>query len=489
MAATMRVDLLGGVEVSGADPAQVHSSARAVSLLAYLVSHPDSPQPRVHLAGVLWPDSESAQARTNLRRELHHLRVLLHDNECLQVDAQSLCWRRGPGCVVDVHDFLAACESTITAVESGEHDEVELHSGDALRLYRGPFLPGCYDDWALAVREDLSRTGVDLCDRVARYWLLHDDAEAAIGFARRRVQLQPLEEPGYRLLMQALRTVGDRAGAMRTYHQCATLLERELGVGPSAETQAELDAALSDIGHGPGGAAGIVAESGGEEGSGVGNGTARWSVSPGLVGRARERERLLSAWGEAQAGARFVVVEGEAGVGKTRLVADLVGAVRRQDALVATTRCFAASGSVPLAPVADWLRSPHLRMATKQLDPIWRAEVGRLVPQADSAAEPVVGARAKVDAWQRLRFFEGLARAFRAVDRPILLTVDDLQWCDKTTMSWLSFVMSFMGSSPLLVVATARDDERGDGRADGDLTRRLDTMRAAGQAVVVTLDG
>ncbi len=471
MTASIRVDLLGGVDVSGADPAQVRSSTRAVSLLAYLVSHPDSPQPRVHLAGVLWPDSENAQARTNLRRELHHLRALLHDNACLRVDAQSLCWRPGPDCTVDVHDFLAACGSTISALESGERDALELNSCDALTLYRGQFLPGCYDEWALGVRDDLNRTCVDLCDRVARYWLTHDDAAAAIVFARRRILLEPLEEPGYRLLMQVLRAVGDRAGAMRTYHQCATLLERELGVGPSSETRSELDAALSGTGHGPG-----AASCGSTD-------TTRLPLSLELVGRAREREHLLAAWGEAQAGARFLVVVGEAGVGKTRLVADLVGAVRRQDALVATTRCFAATGSVPLAPVADWLRSPHLRMATMQLDPVWRLEVGRLVPEAGSAAEPVAGSRAKVDAWQRLRFFEGLARAFRAVDRPVLLTLDDLQWCDKATMSWLSFLMSFMGSAPLLVIATARDDELGD----SDLTSRLDTMRAAGQAHVVTL--
>ncbi len=472
MTDTIRVGLLGGIEVSGADPAQVRSSSRAVWLLGYLVSHPESPQPRAHLAGVLWPDSESAQARTNLRRELHHLRVLLHDSECLRVDAGSLCWRSGADCLVDVHDFLSACGSVNMALESGESEGVEFHGSDALRAYKGPFLPGCYDDWALAVRDDLNRTCVDLCDRVATYWLSHDDARAAVAFARRRVLLEPLEEPGYRLLMQARRLVGDRAGAMRTYHQCATLLERELGVGPSPETRAELDAALAGIGHRRG-----------DAGSGSTD-TARGSLSPGLVGRASERARLLSAWSEAQAGCGFLVVVGEAGVGKTRLVADLVGAVRRQDALVVTTRCFAATGSVPLAPVADWLRSPHLRMATKQLDPVWRAEVGRLVPEAGSAAEPVAGIRAKVDAWQRLRFFEGLARAFRGVDRPVLLTLDDLQWCDKTTMSWLSFLVSFMSSAPLLVVATAREDEV----VDSDLSGRLDTMRAAGQAAFMRLE-
>jgi hypothetical protein len=202
-----------------------------------------------------------------------------------------------------------------------------------------------------------------------------------------------------------------------------------------------------------------------------------------LVGRQAERSRLLSAWDAARARCRLLVVAGEAGVGKTRLVADLADAVHRQDALVATTRCFAATGSVPLAPVADWLRSPHLRMATQRLDPVWRAEVGRLVPEVGSAADPGAAGRAKVDAWQRLRFFEGLARAFLAVDRPLLLTVDDLQWCDKATLSWLSFLMSVPSSVPLLVVATARDQELGA----SELAGRLDDMRAAGQAELIEL--
>ena len=224
MAATMRVGLLGGVEVSSADSVQCRGSSRAVSLLAYLVSFPESPQPRAHVAGVLWPESESAQARTNLRRELHHLRVLLHDSACLRVDDGALCCHVGLGCVVDVHDFRTACRSAVAALESQDRAGVELHGGRALALYRGPFLPGCYDDWALSVREDLGRTCVDLCDRVAAYWLSCGDLTAAAIFARRRVLLEPVEEPGYRLLMRTQREAGDRSGAMRTYHQCAALL-------------------------------------------------------------------------------------------------------------------------------------------------------------------------------------------------------------------------------------------------------------------------
>jgi hypothetical protein len=122
-------------------------------------------------------------------------------------------------------------------------------------------------------------------------------------------------------------------------------------------------------------------------------------------------------------------------------------------------------------------------MATQRLDPVWRAEVDRLVPEGASGTDPSTGARAKVDAWQRFRFFEGLVRAFRAVDRPVLLTMDDLQWCDKATLSWLSLLMSSPGSAPLLVVATARDEEFGN----GDLAGLLDNMRAAGQAEIMPL--
>jgi len=471
MAGTIRVNLLGGVEVAGAVSGRFRSSPRALSLLAYLVSHPESPQPRAHLAAVLWPDSEDAQARTNLRRELHNLRAQLGDNECLRVDGGSLCWRPGPDCTVDVQDFLDACERTVAASAAGDRAGAEQHGGRVLALYRGPFLPGSDDDWALTIRQELRQACVDVCDRVATFWLTSGDPTAAAVFARRRVLLEPLEEQGYRMLMQAQRMTGDGPGAVRTYHQCASVLERELEVEPSPATQAELDAVLSALDRAPGG--------GGADPTDV----PAWSLASGWVGRDAEQSRLLSAWSGAQTGCRLLVVLGEAGVGKTRLVAEVAAAVRRQGAVVATTRCFAATSAVPLAPVADWLRTPLLRMATQRLDPVWRAEVDRLVPEGDSDADPSTGARAKVDAWQRFRFFEGLVRAFLAVDRPLLLTIDDLQWCDKATMSWLSLLMSSHGSAPLLVVATARDEDFGD----SDLAGLLDGMRAAGQTELMSL--
>lgn len=472
MAVPLRVDLLGGIEVSSpTPPGGSRTSPRALSLLAYLVSRRGTPQPRAHLAALLWPDSSGKQARTNLRRELHHLRVLVGDSPCLQSDGSSLCWRPGPDCVVDVNEFLDASAAALASVADGDRAAVHRHSIRTLELYRGPFLPGCDEDWALAVREDLRRTCLDVCDRVAAFWLSRDDPVAAAVLARRRVALEPWEELGYLTLMRAERASGDRSGAMRSYHRCASVLESELGVEPSTQLRAELDAVLSDLVPGTDEAQ-IRSES-----------SPSVAVLSGLVGRDSERAYLLSGWEHALTGCHLLIVLGEAGVGKTRLVADSASAVRRHGGVVVSTRCFAATRDVPLAPVADWLRSPLLKMATRRLDPIWRVEVDRLVPETDGGKEASRGARAKVDAWQRSRFFEGLVRAFLAVDRPVLLTVDDVQWCDRATMAWLTLLVSAHGSAPLYVVATAREEELAALGPDG----WLDGMRAAGHAEVLRL--
>ncbi|HET7387929.1 MAG TPA: AAA family ATPase [Nocardioidaceae bacterium] len=464
MSRAIRISLFGGVEISGCD---TPVSTRALALLGYLVARPGIPQPRAHLAELLWPESDASQARTNLRRELHHLRAALGGTGALTVDQTTLCWRDVPDCVVDVREFARATADAATALAGGDRAEFERHSTAALRLHRGPFLPGCYDDWAVQARERLDRACIEMCDHGVGFWRGYGDPAAGLELARRRVGLAPLEEPGYRQLIALQRACGDRAGALATYHRCASVLEQELGVSPSAQTRRELDAVLAEPSHG------IPPAEEPREDAGS-------SARPALVGREAERQLLLDAWKEAATGCRLVVVTGEAGVGKTRLVAEVAQAIRRQDGAVATARCFAATAGLAFAPVAQWLRAPHVRMAAARLEPHWRTEVARLAPAGEDAPDP---GRAKIDAWQRLRFFEGLARAVVAVGRPMLLTVDDLQWCDKASLSWLSFLLSFAGTSPLLVLATARDDEP----SGSDLAAPLRAMRGSGQATTVAL--
>ena len=71
-------------------------------------------------------------------------------------------------------------------------------------------------------------------------------------------------------------------------------------------------------------------------------------------------------------------------------------------------------------------------------------------------AEPTRG-RWK-DAWQRHRFFEGLARALMAVGRPMLLVLDNMQWCDQETLAFITFFLGLAADTPVLVAGTWRDD-------------------------------
>ncbi|WP_214369567.1 AAA family ATPase [Pseudonocardia sp. H11422] len=99
-------------------------------------------------------------------------------------------------------------------------------------------------------------------------------------------------------------------------------------------------------------------------------------------------------------------------------------------------------------------------------------------------SRPVAGSRAVVDAWQRHRFFEGLARAVLSAGRPTLLVLDDLQWCDQETMAWLAFLLGFAGDAPLLVAATLRSEEVEQNR---EVSTALRSLRSAGWVPDLTL--
>ena len=88
------------------------------------------------------------------------------------------------------------------------------------------------------------------------------------------------------------------------------------------------------------------------------------------------------------------------------------------------------------------------------------------------------------DAWQRHRFFEGLARAVLSAGRPALLVLDDLQWCDEDTLAWLQLLLHLGQGHPLLVVAAGRPQEA---EGNAELTETLRVLRSAGQVTDVDL--
>ncbi len=244
----LHVSLLGEQTVADARTGTVRlRSSRTVALLGFLAAHAGSPQARQLIAGLFWPDSTDAQALTNLRRELHTLRQVLGDEPSLVVTSRDLCWRDTDTCNVDLRTFDIERKAALAAAQSGNSDGILAHATAAIAEYQGDFLPGAYDDWLLELRTVFERQCADLCDLVSKTQEETGNLAGAVEAARRRVQLLPMEEVGYRTLMQLQADLGDRAGALSTYHHCASVLERELGVDPDAATRATLQRLMASV--------------------------------------------------------------------------------------------------------------------------------------------------------------------------------------------------------------------------------------------------
>ena len=442
----LRVCLLGERGISDAGTGAVLArSPRALALIAFLAAHTPTPQSRVRIAAAFWPDSAEQQALTNLRRELHQLRQVPGIEDSLRVTSTDLAWVDHPDCRVDLRAFRT---ERARALEAGSTSTRLVAGLAALEAYGGDLLPGVYDDWALELRDRLNRECVDLCDLLVETATTAGDRSAALTVARRRVELQPLEETGYRLLIGLQVQAGDRAGAVSTYHHCASVLERELGIQPHPTTRAALDTAVAAPVH-------------------------RRSATPApdFVGRRAEFARLEEIVAAASTGAAaMVLVRGEPGVGKSRLVAEAGRIAGESGATVLRAQCYDGSGRLALAPVASWLQEPALRGSIEQLPESWRLEVERLVPSAATSGRADPG-RGLADAWQRRRFFQGLAQALLGGGRPLLLVLDNLQWCDAETLDFLVFLAGEQVHG-LLVAMTGRDGDLSASRVHAQWLQR-----------------
>jgi DNA-binding SARP family transcriptional activator/tetratricopeptide (TPR) repeat protein len=481
----LHIRLLGEQSITDRPSGEVRvRSSRTVALVALLILRAEVPQARQHLAGRFWPESSDAQALTNLRRELHGLRRELGDNRGLVVTQKDLLWQDSADITVDLRLFESGRRAALAA--PADSDEALVKAVAAVEQYAGELLPGMYDDWVLEARAELQRQYAELCELICRLRSQRGEPAEALPVARRLIQLDPLVERSYRTLMELQADLGDRAGAVSTYHRCASVLERELGVVPDEATQRTLRRVMDRYPH----RGGPAPEGGRTPAIGPSQTPAEGFVGCGsdvvdLVGRSQELALVGEAWRSAASGRPgIVVVRGSAGVGKTRLIGELAAIARRGGSEVAVSQCFGTSGRLALAPVAGWLRAPAARASTARLEPLWQAEVERLAPIGPGRPVTASGDRAMVDAWQRHRFFEGVARALLGVDRPLLLVLDNLQWCDRETLAFLTFLLGLASGVPVLVAATLRVDDPDDEPTGDEWVLR---MRATGQLTEVTL--
>jgi len=179
-----------------------------------------------------------------------------------------------------------------------------------------------------------------------------------------------------------------------------------------------------------------------------------------LIGRKQEWKRLQAAWQVTAVGhSRIVVLTGEAGIGKSRLAEEMVRWANRQGIIAVASNCYLSESSLAYAPVISWLRTYPIRSNMERLSSETRTELSRLLPELLVEYPTIKRPGPLEQSWQRQYFFEALTSAVLLGNRPILLLIDDLQWCPPDTLEWLHFLLRYNDRSRLMLLAIVRAEE------------------------------
>ncbi len=209
-------------------------------LLCYLLLHREI-HPREALATLLWPDCEAPRSKKHLRQVLWQLQSALVNtcgeraSHALCIDPESVYVKKDAPLRVDVEAFEEAYRPVrnVAAEDVDRAQAAALH--DAVLLYRGDLLEGCYQDWCLVERERLQNCYLTMLDKLIVYSEGRQAYQQGIEYAERVLALDRAHERSHQHLMRLHYLSGDRTGALRQYERCKTALREELGVLPSRQ--------------------------------------------------------------------------------------------------------------------------------------------------------------------------------------------------------------------------------------------------------------
>ncbi len=423
--ATQFVRLLGRPEARLDGDHTYFASGQVAQFLMYLAFRGDWVR-REELTYLFWPDQPDSVARRNLRKLLHRARQQVVG---IESEGDRVRWLVGTD--------LQAWREALT------RQDIE----EALRLSRGPLLEGLdgganaeFASWLESEREQLQQHFREVV--VAQAAQLESvDPGGAAQLLMQLLEVEPLNEEVVRGCLQNLAHAGRFDDLERVYGTFASHLEAEVGLEPDAVTRSLFEGLMADPVRSQVGReapADVSAEFPLEPGV---RGTAPLWGATAFMGRETELEQLTEQLSQTLSGRGGVVaVEGEAGVGKTRLVEEFL--LRVEGVRVFVGRCYERDLSAPLEPV--------------------RAALGAL--GREDLPQNHEGMRFwTADPRDRSTIHQGLTAKLVAAarqQRGAVLFIDDLQWSDAATLEFLSYAAKRVHDEPVLIVATYRREDR-----------------------------
>jgi len=440
----------GALDVQrGGNPLEGFATHKTRALFVYLALRPRQPFTRAHLQTLLWDDRPTALAARSLRQALVNLRRIFPTE--LAITRATVTFNPPADFFCDVAQF----ETDATAVD----------------LYRGEFLQGLdlphaqtWEAWLRTRREELQVRALNTLDALGAQHAQRGEFARALQYYQRALVLEPWRESTHQAVMRTCALAGDRATALAQYDKCCLALADGLGVDPSPETEALYQHILNDT----------------------------FTVEPlkpralPFVGRGDAYAQGMRLWSEAlRAGARLTLVEGEAGIGKTRLVNEILQQLELRGAFVARGQCVEFSAPVPYRPIVQALRqlleqNESAQRALVDLAPVWRSELARLLPELRPPVEtsPSTALRSAQDATSlpdgdRQHLFDAvtwflIATGARAKTTrrhsSIVFFLDDIHWADAATLDLLhhlvrALTQEFSARVPFWFVGATRPEE------------------------------
>ncbi|HNT74231.1 MAG TPA: tetratricopeptide repeat protein [Anaerolineae bacterium] len=449
----MKIHLLGMLDLVFEDKAlTLPASPTLRSLLAYLIHNHDRAIARDRLLGIFWPERSDAQARRALSNALWRIRQTLGPAaERLLTEHNSVTFTLYPQDDLDV--------ATFESLAPGD-------PAQAITRYTADFMEACYDDWAILERERLNELRLSTLARLVALEKQNGQYTQAIDYALQLIAVDPLRETAHQDLMRLYHCMGRPQAALEQFAVLRDRLAAELDVPPTPDTVTLYEDIKTTL----------------EQGD-------RAPITPPLllrdlshlpfVGRCAERAALLHALqAAAQGHGGWALLRGEAGVGKSRLVAEAIAEaewhafqIGAGAARPATTLTAYHSLQTVLIPLLTPLRIAQL---AAMIDSLWLNIVAPIFPplleHLDCAPPPPLEPQ---EEQRRLR--EGIVRfvAGLAAIAPVLLVLEDVQWLDEATLAVLPLLVSNLSPHRLLLILTYRPAEA---RARAIVRKTLDAL-------------